>query len=617
MATYGPQQWFGPIIVREGWEFFQGKSSDLLSKTQSSLNAIANPILNLTAPTITYEPIPLEDGTFTRPTAPNAPTVGEVDATVPAAPTLGTIAVDDLPTLPGEPDFTGMAYRQPSAPTAAMPTRPADTDVPLVEITIPDAPTYTLPADPELYTLALPAIPDLNIPEFEGVRPTLALTAPEEGLNWTYDGHDESEINAIRASLSSMRINGLALPAAIEQAIFDRARGREDVLALQQEREAERLAASRGLRQSAGLLNKIVQDIRDKARIASAGASRDIGIEIARQNVEAIRFAITQGTALESALLQQHVAIQGLLLDAAKAAHAALIDVFNGQVALHNAQWEGFKVEASVYESKIRALSAQADVLKTRIEAEKVKGDVNEGLVRAFAEKVRSLSALADMHRAQVEAAKAKGEINVQRLEQARIRLQSYGIDVDAWAKQWDAYKAQVDAEANGVRYYEAMANVYGSRVQAVRAVGEIQNDRTRNQIAAQGQQIEVFRATLDGIRTRVAAQSANVDAAVKVFQAKTSLFGTEGQVSAAESAAGDRTAQLKMEQSRLLFDGAVQSAKLAADFGIKKAELAIEGSRGAAQVWGQLAASVMSGVNLSASSGYSESTSFNYSGEI
>ena len=97
-------------------------------------------------------------------------------------------------------------------------------------------------------------------------------------------------------------------------------------------------------------------------------------------------------------------------------------------------------------------------------------------------------------------------------------------------------------------------------------------------------------------------------DVATKVFAAKAALFGTEGQVSEAESAAGDRTSRLKFDQSRLIFDGAVQNAQIAANYGIKRAELAIEASRGAAQVWGQLAASVLSGVNLGASISYGES---------
>ena len=617
MAWWDTQPDSALQIVNDGWAFFHQQSGDLLSRSVGVLNGMRAPLLDVTAPVISFTMPAIEEGTFLRPAPPLTPTVGAVDASVPGAPTLDAVALDALPAMPQEPDFGGLAYRPPAAPNVAVPQRPADMDVALETVTVPDAPGFVMPADPSLYALNLPTIPDLVIPAFDGVRPTFNLHAPVDGLNWAYDPYDHTEINTIRSQLGAMRINGLALPVAIEQAIFDRARGREDVLSLQQEQEAGRALASRGLRQPAGLMAQSLQALRDRARLTSSGASRDLGIEIAKQNIEAIRFGLSQAIALESSLLQNHIAVQGLMLDAAKAAHAALIAVFESQVALHNAQWEGFKAEAQVYEARLRALATQVDMAKARIDAEKVKGDINEGLVRAYGEKVRALSALADMYRAQVDAAKAKGEINVQRLEQVRLRLQAYGMDVDAYGKQWDAFAKQAEAEATGIRYYEALGNVFGQRVNAWKGQVDAQQTRAQTQIARNGQSLELFRTTLDGVRTRVAAQSANVDAITRMFAAETSLFAAQGQVSAAESAAGDRTASLRMEQSKLIFDSAVQNARMAADIGVKKAELAIEGSRGAAQVLGQLTASVLSGVNLSASASNGSDLNVNLSGEI
>lgn len=604
-------------LVNEGWQYFQGKSGELMSQVASQLDGIAQPLLGMLPPSISFALPPIEGGTFTRPNAPTAPDLAEVDATVPGPPTLAPVALDALPQMPQEPDFSGLSYRPPAAPNVTVPTRPTDLDVALVEVSVPAAPAFNLPADPVLYTLNLPSIPDMQIPAFTGVRPTLNLQAPADGLIWSYQAYDTGLIDTIKSQLSAMSLNGLALPAAIEQAIFDRARGREDVLSAQQVSEASRALAGRGLRQPAGLMFRMLDRVKTAARLTSSGASRDLAIEISRQNIESIRFGLSQAIALESTLLQQHVAVQGLLLDAAKAAHAALIAIFEAQVALHNAQWEGFKAEAQVYEAQIRAKAQEVEILKARIDAEKVKGDINEGLVRAYSEKVRALSSLADMYRAQVDAAKAQGEINVQRLEQVRIRLQAYGMDVDTYAKQWDAYKSQADAEATGIRYYEALGNVFGNRVQAWRGQVEAQASRANTQIAQNGQLLDLFRATLAGVNTRVQAQVANVDSATKVFAGKVALFGTEGQVSASESAAADRTASLRMDQARLQFEGAMQNAKIAADYGIKRAELAIEGSRGASQVWGQLAASVLSGVNLGASISYGESESWSWSGEI
>lgn len=604
-------------LVNQGWEYFQGKSGELLQTTQYSLSAIATPLFDLVPPVITYTGIEFAAGTFARPDLPELPTIPAVDTDIPAAPELSDVALDDLPAMPVEPDFSAMAWVKPGAPNVSAPLRPADTDVPLVEIDIPDAPAFTLPDDPTLYAITLPPVPDLQIPQFAGVRPAIDLQAPTDGIAWAYQSYDRGQVDEIRGQLSAMRIDGLALPPDIEQAIFDRARGREDALTLQQEQEVTRALAARGLRNPGGLLLKALQEVRGRARLTSSGASRDIGIEIARQNIEAIRFAISQGIAFESALLQDHLATQGLLLDAAKAVHSALVETFNGQVVLHNAQWEGFRVEAQVHETMIRALAVEVDAYKAQVDAQKAIGDVNESLVRAYGEKVRSLSALADMHRAQVEAAKAKGEINVQRLEQVRLRLQAYGIDIDAYAKQWDAHRVQVEAEATGLRYYETLGNVFGQRVSAWRGQVEAQQTRAQTQIAKNGQQIDLFRATLAGVATRVQAQTGNVDAITRVFQSQTGLYAAQGQVSSAESAAGDRNNELRLNQSRLAFEGAARNAEVAGNFALKKADLAIEAHRGAAQVAGQLTASVLSGVNMSAGTSQSGSVSFNYSGEI
>lgn len=616
LAAELPQRQDATGLVNQGWQFFQNKSTDLLNKTQYSLDAIAAPLLNLEAPVISYSPIAFETGTFLRPTAPAAPEVPSIAVDLPAPPELADIALAPLPAMPAEPDFSGMTWSKPAAPNVAPPMRPADTDVALVEVEVPDAPAFVMPADPVLYVLDLPTIPDLTLPVFAGVRPTFNLTAPDATLDWAFQQSDRTLVEAIRTQLADMRINGLALPQHIEQAIFDRARGREDILSLQQEQEATRLLSSRGLRSPAGLLSKSMRALRDRARLASSGASRDLAIEIAKENIESIRFGLSQGIAFESALLQDHAAIQGLLLDAAKATQAALMEVFNAKVALHNAQWEGFKAEAQVYETQIRAKAQEVEILKARIDAEKVKGDVNEGLVRAYGEKVRALSALVDMHRAQVDAAKAKGEINVQRLEQVRMRLQTYGIDVDAYAKQFDAYRTQVDAEATGLRYYEALGNVFGQRVNAWKGQVDAQQSRVQSEIAANGQLLDKFRATLAGIATWLQGQSANADVIARIFQSKASMFAAEGQVSAAESAAGDRTNELRMQQARLVFDSAARNAEVYGNFALKKADMAIEGSRGAAQVWSQLAASVLSGVNLGASTSYGESMSWAWSYE-
>lgn len=597
-------------LVLEGWDYIKSESGQLLNYAAAATGQIGASLFDVVTPTITFNAPTVDVGTFYRPNAPTAPDVSEIDTTMPDAPSLAGITLDDLPAAPTEPDFGGMVYAKPAAPTAAMPTEPADTDVPLVEIDLPDAPTYPMPADPVLYALNLPEIADLTIPEFDGVRPTFDLDPPQHSFSWQYEVYDETFINAIKAKLSAMTIDGLALPPDVEQAIFDRFRGREDTLALQALQQAAEEIADLGWRRPTGLVEKRRERIAAASRQKASAAGVDLAVEIARQNVEAVKFGLSQGIALESTLLQAHISIQSLTLDAAKATQAAFIQVFEAQVSLHNAQWEGFKAEASVYESRIRALSAQAEVERVRIEAQKAIGDVNESLVRAYGEKIRALSAMADIYRAQVEGAKAKGEINVQRLEQARLRIQTFGVKVDAWGKGWDGYKAQVEAETAGLRYWETQGNIYANRVQAWKGQVDAQDTRARTEIASQGQQLEVYRAQLAGVAARIQGDTASGELKARLYQSQVAGFSAEGQMSASEVNAINDSERTKLDGQRLVYDAARANAELAANIALKRIEHAMTANEGTAKIWAQLAASIFSGMNLSGSVSYGSNAS-------
>ena len=65
-----------------------------------------------------------------------------------------------------------------------------------------------------------------------------------------------------------------------------------------------------------------------------------------------IRFALSTAITLEVALVQANTVNNELALKGASAAQQFAIDLFNARVALHNADWEGFKADAQVFESR-------------------------------------------------------------------------------------------------------------------------------------------------------------------------------------------------------------------------------------------------------------------------
>lgn len=88
---------------------------------------------------------------------------------------------------------------------------------------------------------------------------------------------------------------GTGIPAAIETAIWDRARGREIIEARRLEQEAASQFAARGFVMPPGALAARLLEVQQDATNKSATLSRDRAIKSVELEIENIRFAIEQG----------------------------------------------------------------------------------------------------------------------------------------------------------------------------------------------------------------------------------------------------------------------------------------------------------------------------------
>lgn len=607
-------------FVNDGWQFIRDQGLVWNSYVTNYLSQFED----IDVPVLTFEIPPelnVDLSTFTRPVAPTAPTVSAVSVTMPTAPSLSDVEVPTISDEPTAPNFDAVTYVAPTAPNRALPELPSDTNPALDEIAIPDAPNIVLPDEPSLYALNLPSDFSLTIPEFTATRPTIDFDVPANTFGWTWEDYDPTTIDAIKSRLTEIRVDGLMLPTDVEAAIFDRARAREDVLTAQAVSDIEDDNVIR-LRIPSVLGARRVAKARAEGRQRASAASRELAIAQAKEAIEGIKFSLAQGIALEIELVRANTSENELKLRGAQATLEASISLFNARVALHNASVEGFKAEAEVFAARIRAVQAEADVLRTQVEAQKAIADVNKTLVEAYEVRTRAVATAIDVFRAQVEAARARSEMNTQRLEQARLRLQGFEIQVNAWAKEWDGYKVSVDAALGNVQAQEVLANVYGRRVEAWSTRNKAYFDQGRFQIESQAHQLELYRAQLQGAQIDSQLQLAAIDAVLRRYATDAQVYTASAQVSAAESAAQDRNAQMRLEAARLRIETLLSNAQRAADYALKSVDAQIEVTKAKAQIVSQLAASSQSGINFGASySGnlgwsFSKSASIGYSAE-
>lgn len=97
---------------------------------------------------------------------------------------------------------------------------------------------------------------------------------------------------------------GTGIPAAIENAIWERARSREMIDARMLEQEALNAFASRGFSMPPGALAGRLLEVRQNATNKSSTISRDVAIKQAELEIENIKFALDEGLKVRMGVIQ-------------------------------------------------------------------------------------------------------------------------------------------------------------------------------------------------------------------------------------------------------------------------------------------------------------------------
>ena len=399
-----------------------------------------------------------------------------------------------------------------------------------------------------------------------------------------------------------MLLGGTGLPAAIEQAIWDRGRAREDVIAKKATQEAYEEFAARGFALPSGALAGRVAEVWQKNREAGSTFSRDVAIKQAELEVENLKFTVQTGIQLESQMMTYSGQYAARALDAAKATVQVAIDIFNAQVALYNARLQAYQTEATVYRELIQAESLRLEQYRTEIEAQKLIGDINMQAIQIYKTRIDALLASVELYKAELEGVKTVVEVDRVRIEGFRATVDAYKATVDAKTSEYQAWAESIKGEATKVSIYEAQARAYNSLVDAYRTGETVKIENMKSKIDANELLVKAFTAEVGYLSEQVKAAVAQVDTEVKIYDGQAKVYSS--QVSAAEAqvralaeqvrliiASGTADAELKLKAANLNIDQLLRIAAIESD-----------GIKGAASVAGQLASSAMSAFNLGAS---------------
>lgn len=552
-----------------------------------------------------------------------------------AAPAFQDIATVDIGTLP---------LLTASPPTITLPSLPAQlggfTDAaPAVNTNLvfpepPDEllhPTFTAPV---LVDRVEPDKPQVALPSFDALMPTGLPTAPTD-LAGTFDaayraaapstismlnGYVDSmltkynpryfeQMGRIEDQLAKYLAGGTGFTPAVENAIYSRGRDKNDAEARRTRDTALQDAAARGFTMPPGSALAVIRHARQAGADNNARQATDIIVKQAEIEQSNLQFAISTSASLRTAMLnaslsyhQNLIQINGQALDNAKSILGATIEVFNGSVRLYGLKLDGYRAEASVYETRLKAAMAGIELYQAEIQALVALANVDRAKVEVYKARIDALNSLANVYRAQIDAVTGRVSLEKLKLDVFQSRVQAYSATVQAKNGEYQGYAAAIDGQnaaakifATQVDAYQAQLGGYkagiDAKVAAVQAAAVTNRARADNYTATLSGYAAVVQARGDVARTRIASNSQQIQA----FTAQAQAVEANARV---QSEFYRVTSTVAIENARMRLQAQVQEAESTREFGRSIAML----GQATAKVYGDIGSAALSGMNSLAS---------------
>lgn len=518
--------------------------------------------------------------------------------TPPVMPDIKIEGVDSVEPFADKFDAKLPEVQLPSRPTGVSSfsgSRPSvRTDFPMPQV---PAAIASIAAPPELLPLSLPAAPTVQIPSFDAVSPGAAPTPPT-GLEATFGSAYNDVINraigVITSGVSSLlsanapdasRVGNKAageierllgggtgiLPAA-ENAIYERARAKNRA-------EAQRLrdnlyadVAGRGFTMPNGALLSGLQSARQAEFDANNTTNNEIIIKQADLEQKNAEFGLQSALTLRTAILQLSgvytqamIGVTSQAVDYAKAMLQSAIEVYNAGVRCYEVKLEGYKVEASIYDTRLRAALSAYELFKAQVEAYASQQNAERMKVDVYRAQLDSIGVLAGVYAKQVDAVVQQASLEKLKIEMYAADIQAYSAMVGAKSSEYQGYTAEVQAEISKIGVYGEQVKAFGAQVDSYRAGIDAKKAEMDFKTADARTQLEINNARIQAYRSGVDVQIETNKAIAAINAAKADVFRTDVGAQEAMLRADLATIEQKAEMWKLDLQAQMSTLQVAA----------------------------------------------------
>lgn len=567
------------------------------------------------------------------------PTLGDVTLELPPEP-ANTLVFQDIAAI----EAGNLPVLTATAPSITLPTAPSQlaafsNTAPSINTSIafpepPDALLHPLFDAPTLTDRAEPDKPQVMLSRFDALAPVDTTVAPGD-LTGSFenayrgaapstitmlDGYVDAmltkhnpryheQMGRIETQLSTYLDGGTGLKPAVENAIYERARGKNDAEARRVRDAAFSDAAARGFTLPTGAMMATIRGARQAGADNNAKASAEIVVLQAEMEQKNLQFAVTTSTGLRTTLLnaalsyhQNLIGINGQALDYAKTVLSSIIEVYNTAVKAYSIKLDAYRAEAAVFETRLKSDMASIELYRMEIAALEALTSVDKAKVDVYRARIDSLTSLSNVYRAQIEAVQGRVSLEKLKLDVFQSQVQAFSAQVQGKNAEWQGYSAAIEGQTATARIFNTQVEAFNAQINGYKAGIDAKSEVVRAAATTNEARARQYSAAMTGYQTVVQARGEvartkleNQRQVIVAFQAQTQAAVANSQVAneyyKSTSTVGIANAELQMKAML----GEVNSRR---DYGAAIAKLSIENGK----VYSSLASAAMSGMNTLAS---------------
>lgn len=541
---------------------------------------------------------------------------------------ISAINAGTVPTLAATPPVIILPTTpsQLAAFTAALP--PINTN-----IAFPDPPSALINPlidAPVLVDRVEPARPQTLLPGFNAVAPTDSTVAPND-LAGTFDaayrnaapstitmvnGYVDAmlakynpryaeQMARIENQLATYLAGGTGLAPAVENAIYERARGKLNAEARRTRDAAYTDAAARGFTLPTGALASAVQQARQGAADNNAAAGREIVVMQAEMEQKNLQFAVTTSANLRQTMLsaslnymQNLVSINGQALDYAKSILGAVVEAYNISVKAFGLRLDVYRAEAAVFETRLKSALAGIELYKIEVDALVALASVDRVKVDIYRARVDTLTVYANVYRAQIEAVQGRANLERLKIDLFKSQVEAFGAQVQSKNSEYQGYRAAIDGQTAIAQIFNTQVQGYAAQITGYKAGVEAQTEVVKAQALTNDARARQYTAVFTGYQTVVQARGEvartkleNTRQGVIAFQATVQAQVANAQVAVEYYKAAST---IGIENAKLKLATVVEDANIRQSFLKTSTDLSLHN----AQIQATLASAAMSGMN-------------------